>query len=95
MWSEESIILLHTVLQKISDDKLANDMKTILVNKIVLTSKDVKYVKSAKFASLFQTFVKRFRSTLLPSDVQSLLEACSNLKSLTAKSISTALRKLA
>lgn len=95
IWSEEPIILLHTVLKKISDDKLANDMKSILVNKIVLTSKDVKYIKSAKFASLFQTFVKRFGSTLLPSDVQSLLEACSNLKSLTAKSISTALRKLA
>lgn len=94
IWSEESIILLNTVLLKVSDDKLSSNIKSKLMDKIILTSKEAMYVKSAKFASLFQTFVKRYGSTLLQSDVQSLLEACGNLKSMTSKSISTSLRKL-
>lgn len=95
IWSEESIVLLHTVLQKVSDDQLSNDTKSKLMDKIVITSTDAGYVKSAKFASLFQTFVKRHGNTLSKTQIQSLLEACENLKSMTAKAISTTLRKLA
>lgn len=95
IWSEESIVLLHAVLQKVSDDHLSNDIKSKLMDKIVVTSTDIGYVKSAKFASLFQTFVKRHGNTFSKPQIQSLLEACENLKSMTAKAISTALRKLA
>lgn len=94
-WTEPSMVLFTTILQKMPNKLLSDEVQSTLIDKIIILSVDNLYVKSTKFASLIQIFVKRYGSSLESVQVNRLQEACANLKSITGKAVVTSLRKLA